>query len=68
MSKKVVLIVAVVYAIVGLILNNVLQTAVGGYMMTLSLLAFVVAFIGVLYYILKFNIKWFRFKQNQRNH
>lgn len=56
------LILAIAYAVVGLILNNVLQTTVGGYMMTLSFIAFVVAVIGTLFYIVKFNIEFIKYK------
>lgn len=56
------LILAIAYAVVGLILNNVLQTTVGGYMMTISIIAFVVAVIGTLFYIVKFNIEFIKYK------
>ncbi|WYP28370.1 hypothetical protein NSQ54_09815 [Alkalihalobacillus sp. FSL W8-0930] len=62
MNKKMYLILAIAYAVVGLILNNVLQTTVGGYMMTLSFIAFVVAVIGTLFYIVKFNIEFIKYK------
>lgn len=62
LSKKMYLILAIAYAVVGLILNNVLQTTVGGIMMTLSIIAFVVGVIGVLFYIVKFNIGFIKHK------
>ncbi|MEK4564972.1 hypothetical protein MKX54_09910 [Alkalihalobacillus sp. FSL R5-0424] len=62
MNKKMYLILAIAYAVVGLILNNVLQTTVGGYMMTISIIAFVVAVIGTLFYIVKFNIEFIKYK------
>lgn len=66
MNKKTFLILAIVYMTVTLILNNVLQTAIGGFMMTLSLLAFVVLVIGSAYYILKFHIKQFNYNHKNR--
>ncbi|MDQ0209266.1 antibiotic biosynthesis monooxygenase (ABM) superfamily enzyme [Alkalicoccobacillus murimartini] len=67
MNKKTVLILAIVYMTVTLILNNVLQTAIGGFMMTLSLLAFVVLVIGSAYYIIKFHIKQFNYNHKNRH-
>ena len=59
MNKKTILILGIIYAVVTLILNNVLHTAIGGFMMTLSLLALVVAIVGATYYFIKFSIKQF---------
>ncbi|TSB44797.1 hypothetical protein FN960_19530 [Alkalicoccobacillus porphyridii] len=57
MNKKTFLILALVFAAATFILNNVLQTAIGAFLMTLSLLAFVVIIIRAVYYIIKFYIK-----------
>lgn len=63
MSNKNILILAIVFAVVTLILNNVLQTTIGGVLMTVSLLAFAAAIGGFIYYILKFLVQQFRYIQ-----
>lgn len=68
MSKKTILILGIVYAAATLILNNVLYTATGGFMMTLSLLALVVVIVGAVYYSIKFSIKQFIYNLENRNH
>lgn len=65
MNKKTFLILTIVFAAVTFILNNVFQTAVGGFLMTLSFSACLVLIIGSVYYIIKFSIKQFRY--NQKN-
>ena len=67
MSKKTILILGIVYTVAGLILYNVLDTAVGGFMMTLSLLALVVAILGAIYYLIRFSIKQFTYNRKNRN-
>jgi len=57
MNKKTTLIVVIVFAVVTLILNNVLETTIGGWLMTISSLAFAVVIIGSIYYVFKFLIK-----------
>lgn len=54
MNKKTILIVAIVFAVVTLILNNVLETTVGAWLMTISSIAFPVAIIGSVYYLITF--------------
>lgn len=65
MNKKTILIVAIVFAVVTLILNNVLETTIGGILMTVSVLAFAVAIIGSVYYTIMFLIKQLNY--NQKN-
>lgn len=65
MNKKTIWIVAIVFAVVTLILNNVLETTIGGILMTVSLLAFAVAIIGSVYYTIMFLIKQLNY--NQKN-
>ena len=67
MSKKTISILGIVYVFATLILNNVLQTAIGGFMMTLSFLALVVAIVGAIYYLIKFSIKQFIYNRKNRN-
>lgn len=67
MSKKTFLILAVIYTITTLILNNILHTAIGGFMMTLSLLAFVVAIIGAIYYLFRISIQQFIYNRKNWN-
>ncbi|MHA6261371.1 hypothetical protein ACXYMX_16025 [Sporosarcina sp. CAU 1771] len=67
MSKKTILILGIVYAVATLILNNVLQTTIGGFMMTLSYLAFVVAIVGAIYYLINFSIKQFIYNRKNWN-
>lgn len=67
MSKKTILILGVIYAVVTLILNNVLDTAIGGFMMTLSYLALAVAIVGAVYYLIKFAIKQFVYNRKNRD-
>lgn len=67
MSKKTILILGVIYAVVTLILNNVLDTAIGGFMMTLSYLALAVAIVGAIYYLIKFAIKQFVYNRKNRD-
>lgn len=62
-----ILILGIVYAVATLILNNVLQTTIGGYMMTISFFALVVAIVGAIYYIIKFSIKKFIYHRKSRN-
>ncbi|MYL39197.1 hypothetical protein [Halobacillus litoralis] len=66
MNKKTILISAIIFAAVTLILNNVLQTAVGGFLMTLSFSAFVVLITGAVYYISKFYINQIHYNQKNR--
>ncbi|WP_373893202.1 hypothetical protein [Virgibacillus sp. CBA3643] len=66
MSKKTILILGIVYAVATLILNNVLQAAIGGFMMTLSFLALVVAIVAAIYYLIKFSIKQFIYNRKNR--
>ncbi|TFE00680.1 hypothetical protein [Jeotgalibacillus salarius] len=66
MNKKTFLILAIVFTAVTFILNHVLQTAVGGFLMTLSLLAFVVVITGSAYYIIKFYVKQFNYNRKNR--
>ena len=66
MSKKTILILGIVYTVATLILNNVLQTAIGGFMMTLSYLALVVGIVGAFYYLIKFSIIQFIYKRKKR--
>ena len=68
MSKKTILIIGIVYAVATLILNNVLQTTIGGIMMTLSFLALVVAIVGAIYYLIKFSIKQFIYNRRNQKH
>ncbi|MBO1909807.1 hypothetical protein [Sporosarcina sp. 6E9] len=65
-TKRTILILGVVYAVATLILNNVLQTAIGGFMMTLSFLALVVAIVSAIYYIIKYSIKQFIYNRKNR--
>lgn len=65
MSKKTILISGIIYTVATLILYNVLDTAIGGFMMTLSLLALVVVIVGAIYYLIKFSIKQFIY--NRKN-
>lgn len=67
MSKKTILILGIAYAVVTFILHYVLQTAVGGFMMTLSFLAFVVAIVVVIYSLIKFSIKQSIYNRKNRN-
>lgn len=67
MNKKTILILGIVYAVATLILNNVLQTTIGGYMMTISFFALVVAIVGGIYYIIKFSIKQFIYHRKSRD-
>lgn len=66
MNKKFYLILAVAFTVVTFILNHVLQTAIGSFLMTLSLLAFLVVSIGSIYYIIKFFIKQFNYNRKNR--
>lgn len=67
MSKKTILILGIIYTVVTLILNNILETAIGGFMMTLSFIALVVAIVGAIYYLIKFSIKQFMYnRKNQK--
>jgi len=66
MSKKTILILGIVYTVATLILNNVLQTAIGGFMMTLSFLALVVGIVGAFYYLIKFSITQFIYNRKKR--
>lgn len=66
MNKKSFLILAITFTVVTLILNNVLQTAIGGFLMSLSLFAFVVLILGFVYYITKFYIKQFTYNLKNR--
>ncbi|RYG71801.1 hypothetical protein EU245_12990 [Lentibacillus lipolyticus] len=67
MSKKTILILGVVYAIATFILNNLLQTTIGGFMMTLSFVAFVVLILVAIYGLIKFSIKYFFYNRKHRN-
>lgn len=66
MNKKTILISAIIFAAVTLILNNVLQTAVGGFLMTLSFSAFVVLITRAVFYISKFYINQIHYNQKNR--
>lgn len=65
MNEKAVGTIALVFALVTLILNNVLNTAIGGWLMTISFLAFAVAVVGAIYYISKLLIIQF-FREKNR--
>ncbi|MFP3322714.1 hypothetical protein R0K05_06375 [Planococcus sp. SIMBA_160] len=65
MNEKAVWIIALVFALATLILNNALNTAVGGWLMTISFLAFAVAVVGAIYYISKLLIIQF-FREKNR--
>lgn len=67
MSKKTILILGIIYAVVTFILYNVLETTIGEILATLSQIAFVVGIIGVIYYIIKFSIKQFIYNRKNRN-
>lgn len=66
MNKKTFLISAIIFTVVTHILYNVLNTAIGAYLMTISLLAFIVLIIMFLYYIIKFCIQQFNYNQRNR--
>lgn len=69
MSKKNLLFLAVLYAGVTFILDTLLQTATGQFMMTLSFLAFILAVIGATYSLVTFFFKAFTYNQNRtKNH
>lgn len=61
MRKRTILILGIIHTIATLILNNALDTAIGGFMMTLSFLALVVGIIAVIYYLVKFAIQQFNY-------
>lgn len=65
MNEKAVWIIALVFALATLILNNALNTAVGGWLMTISFLGFAVAVVGAIYYISKLLIIQF-FREKNR--
>ncbi|WP_271853325.1 hypothetical protein [Planococcus maritimus] len=65
MNEKAVWTIAVVFAVATLVLNNVLDAAVGGWLMTISFLAFAVAVVGSIYYISKLLIIQF-FRETNR--
>ncbi|MDW0109736.1 hypothetical protein [Sporosarcina aquimarina] len=67
MSKKTILILGIVYMVATLILHNVLHTTIGRFMMTLSLLALVLAIVGAIYYLIKFSIKQFIYNRKKRD-
>lgn len=67
MSKKTILILGIIYTVATLILYNVLDTAIGGFMMTLSLLALVALIVGAIYYLIRFSIKQFIYNRKNRN-
>lgn len=67
MGKKTILILGIVYAVATFILNNVLQTTIGGFMMTLSFVALLVAIVGAIYYLIQFSIKQFIYNQKNRD-
>lgn len=67
MSKKTILILGIIYTVATLILYKVLDTAIGGFMMTLSLLALVALIVGSIYYLIKFSIKQFIYNRKNRN-
>lgn len=58
--------VAIVFAIVTLVLNNVLETTMGGWLMTISSIAFAVAIIGSVYYVITFLINQYKYDQNNQ--
>ncbi len=66
MNKKTFLISAIIFMVVTHILYNVLNTAIGAYLMTISLLAFIALIIMFLYYIIKFCIQQFNYNQRNR--
>lgn len=66
MNKKTILMVAIVFAIVTLVLNNVLETTMGGWLMTISSIAFAVAIIGSVYYVITFLINQYKYDQNNQ--
>lgn len=57
MNKKAILMLAIVFAVVTLILNNVLETTIGGWLMTISSIAFPLAIIASAYYLITFLVK-----------
>ncbi|MGM0896445.1 MAG: hypothetical protein ACQEV0_01020 [Bacillota bacterium] len=57
MNKKAILVLAIVFVVVTLILNNVLETTIGGWLMTISSIAFPLAIIGSVYYLITFLVK-----------
>ncbi|ANU18388.1 hypothetical protein BBI11_15680 [Planococcus maritimus] len=65
MNEKAVWTIAVVFAVATLILNNVLDMAVGGWLMTISFLAFAVAVVGSIYYISKLLVIQFIREKNR---
>lgn len=67
-TKNTILVLGIVYTVSTLILNNVLHTAIGGFMMTLSFLALVVAIVGAIYYLIKFSIKQWMYNRKKQNH
>ncbi|RWZ54690.1 hypothetical protein EQV77_13650 [Halobacillus fulvus] len=66
MNKRTFLMLAIAFSAVTFILNHILQTAIGGFFMTLSFLAFAVAILGSVYYIIKFYFKQFNYNRNHR--
>lgn len=66
MNKKTILILTIVFAVVTLILNNVLETTIGGWLMTISSIAFAVAIAGSVYYVITFLIKQHKYGQKNQ--
>ena len=65
MNEKAVWTIAFIFAVATLVLNNVLDAAVGGWLMAISFLAFAVAVVGAIYYISKLLIIQF-FREKNR--
>ena len=65
MSKKTILLAAIIYSLVTHILHYVLDTTIGGLLMTLSYLALVLGIIGAIYSITKFSIRQFFYNRKK---
>ena len=65
MNEKAVWTIAFIFAVATLVLNNVLDAVVGGWLMKISFLAFAVAVVGAIYYISKLLIIQF-FREKNR--
>lgn len=64
-SKKTFWILAILYAAVTLLLNNVLHTAIGEFLMQISYLALALGIIFFIYKLLKISIKQFFYNQKK---
>ncbi|MCW3491694.1 hypothetical protein [Dethiobacter alkaliphilus] len=59
MSKKQIALIIIIYSLTTFILHNVLNTAIGGFLMTLSQLALAISVIVIIYLIIKVSIRQF---------